>query len=305
MNHRERNELLAEKGALLRLLADIPEEDVLDRMSFQSRLDDVEARLDAEPAKREPARARLTFRGKPVVGSHGILADFAATASKAFTDAVSMMAAAQTGPLAPVGPIPDRGANQLLITSTAIGSFGFEFEEVPSNSLLWDESPVVQALEQTQNVLLASTQSDDDLADVVAGTDLRAIAAVKFFLDTLVGNEAVCALEFENKTFRFDDMIQIQRSLDRLSAENLHEDLQTITGEFTGILPNRRTFEFKRAENSIEKSGVFTGKISREIADPDLLNKHLHKNTHAQFTITRVGSGRPRYILNSLPPDLQ
>ena len=64
-----------------RLLSNIPEEDVIDRYAFEQRMKG--ARLELENLglpDRSPESLRLTFRGLPVVGSHGIAADFAGKA---------------------------------------------------------------------------------------------------------------------------------------------------------------------------------------------------------------------------------
>lgn len=64
-------------------------------------------------------------------GSHGVVADFASKAAGFFTDAFTAVAAGLAENLRYMGPIPDKEKNQLLITGTAIGSFGFEFELPP------------------------------------------------------------------------------------------------------------------------------------------------------------------------------
>ena len=73
---------MAERMTLKRLLSEIPGEDVLDRSGLQARLEDVENELAASgpPRSANPAR-RLTFRGRPVVGQHGIFAEFGAKAT--------------------------------------------------------------------------------------------------------------------------------------------------------------------------------------------------------------------------------
>src|SRR6476660_2187639 len=101
MNLQEYKQLLAERTSLQRLLAQIPDEDVLDRSGLESRLELVEDELrQVTPPSREPARARLTFRGRPVVGQHGIFAEFGAKATAAFADAVTKVAAGLSGQLA-------------------------------------------------------------------------------------------------------------------------------------------------------------------------------------------------------------
>ena len=130
MNSLRHNHLFAERTTLKRMLSEIPIEDVLERSGLEARLEDVEHELAKVGAPhREPARPRLTFRGRPVVDQHGIFAEFGTQATSAFTDAVAKVAAGLSGPLAAMGPIPNRDESQLLITGTALGSFGFELRK--------------------------------------------------------------------------------------------------------------------------------------------------------------------------------
>ena len=130
------------------------------------------------------ARAKLTFDGVPVIRSHGIFADFGMKAVSSFTDAVASIAASLTTPLAAMGRIPNRDQNQLLITSTAVGSFGFELEEHSAEQLvlgLENASPVAIALERTQALLQSTLGDDDALADIASETDPRALDKVRNF----------------------------------------------------------------------------------------------------------------------------
>lgn len=134
MNHEDRQHLLAERSFLLRIVAKTPEKAALTRMSDQARLRKIEARLAEPPAQHKAsARARITFDGAPVVASHGIFVEFGMKAMNSFAEAVASTAASLSAPLAAVGPIPNRDQNQLLITNTAAGSFGFELEEHDSD----------------------------------------------------------------------------------------------------------------------------------------------------------------------------
>jgi hypothetical protein len=63
---------------------------------------------EARPEEREPARVRLTFKGRPVIGSHELYAEFGRKAVRGFAESVTSMAAALTGPLAAMGPVPNR-----------------------------------------------------------------------------------------------------------------------------------------------------------------------------------------------------
>lgn len=63
------------------------------------------------------------------------------------------------------------------------------------------------------------------------------------------------------------------------------------------MLPRARIFEFRLADSS----QVIRGKISPTIDDPDALNRELHRPTAIKVMVTRVGSGRPRYLLLEAP----
>ena len=299
MNNEDRQHLLAERTFLQRLLAKTPATARLTRMSDEARLRKVEAQLAALPAdERTPARARLTFDGVPVIRSHGIFADFGMKAVSSFTEAVASVAASLSAPLAAMGPIPNRDQNQLLITSTAVGSFGFELEEYRAEQLALEEaSPVATALERTQALLQSTLGNDDDLADIASETDPRALDKVRTFLKVLADNSAVCALQYGGSGVRFTDVGQVSRSLARLAADNLHESEEQLRGEFVGVLPNSRSFEFRLASDG----QIIRGKVSPRVQNVDTINDHLHSAVQIDVTRTQVGNGRPRYLLTQMP----
>jgi hypothetical protein len=299
MNNEDRQHLLAERTFLQRLLAKTPATARLTRMSDEARLRKVEAQLAALPTdERTPARARLTFDGVPVIRSHGIFADFGMKAVSSFTEAVASVAASLSAPLAAMGPIPNRDQNQLLITSTAVGSFGFELEEYRAEQLALEEaSPVATALERTQALLQSTLGNDDDLADIASETDPRALDKVRTFLKVLADNSAVCALQYGGSGVRFTDVGQVSRSLARLAADNLHESEEQLRGEFVGVLPNSRSFEFRLASDG----QIIRGKVSPRVQNVDAINDHLHSAVQIDVTRTQVGNGRPRYLLTQMP----
>ncbi|MDO9012072.1 MAG: hypothetical protein Q7U78_09745 [Gallionella sp.] len=301
MNKQNHLQLLAEKSSLERMLSATPEEDVLDRGSLLARLEEVAHKIEATMQdKYQPARAKLTFNGRPVIGTHGIFADFGMKAVNSFTEAVAAVAASLTAPLASMGPIPNRNQNQMLITNTALGSFGFELEEYVEGRLQLDEQTAVAlALEKTLNLLQGSVEQDDELlADSAAELGPRVLDKVRAFVKTLAENEAICALQIQAKAFRFNDIGQVRRSLERISQDNLREEDKILIGNFEGALPTRRTFEFK-----LRDSGeVITGKISSAVSNPEKINAHLYQQLNIQVMETRVGhNGRPRYLLLETP----
>lgn len=295
----QRDSLIAEHRFLAERLAALPDAAGLTRRSAQARLQQVDDLLAQIPAGVPRASVRLTFRGQPVLGSEGILADFGMKAVNAFSEAVAAVAASLSAPLAAMGPIPNRDANQLLITGTAVGSFGFELQELPINQAdLLEPSAVGRALAHTQNLLLGTTAPDDELlADTAAELDQRAIDKVRTFVAVLRDHDATCALQFGSTTFRFNELAQVQTSLDRLSHDNLQEEQVVLSGQFEGVLPRRKSFEFRRADSG----EVLTGKMAAAIQRPEIVNAHLYETVSVQFVRTVVGRGRPRFVLTALP----
>lgn len=292
--------LLGQKDVLTRIIETTPEEDVLDRASLQKRLEDVERRIEQERVQGpQPTKVRLTFNGRPVIGTHGIFADFASKAVSGFSEAVTAVAASLSAPLAAMGPIPRREENQLLITSTALGSFGFELEEYRPNqdliSRIDEESPVCSALDRTQKVLEGTIGSDDDLADSIVETDPRAMEKIRSFLQILADNESVCAMQFKEREFRFADVGQVKKSLARISTDNLSEKEELMKGCFLGVLPMHRTFEFKVTNDGREE--VISGKIASSVSNVEEINSRLNVQLEIKVLITKVGAGRPRYVM--------
>lgn len=300
MTSQDHARLLSERSALQRMIQQTPVDDVLDLGSLTARLEEVEHCIaQAGDLPRKLAAARLTFNGRPVIGSHGVFADFGARAIGAFSEAVTAVAASLAGGLAAKGPIPNREQHQLLITNTALGSFGFELEaHRPAGVAVDEQTALEQALARTRDLLQGTVEADDELlADAAADLDRRALDKVRAFIGTLEESEAVCTFQYQNQVFRFTDLGQVRRSLQRISRDNLREEEQAMRGQFQGFLPRRRTFEFRVAASG----QVIVGKVAAAVGDVDQINRHLHEDAESRVMVTRVGNGRPRYLLLELP----
>ena len=296
MNNLRKSHLLAEKKYLEELLAELPDSAEITKMSTRSKIANIDEQLEFESIEKyDSSKVSLTFKGKPVVDSYGIFAEFAMKAVSSFTDAVAAMAASLAGPLSQKGPIANKDNHQLIITNTAIGSFGFELEEhIPENSNgILESSPISIALERTQNLLFGSIGTDDQLAESASETDPRALEKIRNFLEVLSSNEAICEVRFRDTSFKFGDISQVRTSIERLSNENLLEEERILIGQLIGVLPKSRTFEFLVAENQ----ELIRGKISKSIEDAASLNSVLNKNTKLRFNVTQVGKGKPRYVI--------
>lgn len=306
MRIEEFQSMSSEIAALQEFLEQIPEEDVIDRRSVLARLEQAKARLPRQQdvEQRQRAKATLTFRGRPVVGTHGVRADFGAKATGMFVDAVAAIAASFDAPLKATGPIRDRNENQLLITGTAIGSFGFLLEaSAPSKLAFEDRTNVELALSRTITLFKACVNQDDEaLADNVDDLDKRALAKVRDFVTTLAESEATCALAFEKRKFVFPDSDVVRLTAERLS-HNITNSEKSLEGAITGLILSRRTFEFTSLAGEL-----IVGKIAPDVAEPAQLKPLVDQHITVQFAVTQVSGSKPRYVLKrvvQLTPKLQ
>lgn len=289
--------LSSEKKELEGILKEIPAEDVIERASFEARL----ARVDRELSSLEPParvkKAALTFRGAPVIGSRAISADFTAKVTSLFNDAVAAIAAGLQDNLKYMGKIPHKKDNQLFITGTAVGSFGFEFE-VPANDsdddLFPESSPAAEALDRLLKVFeITASGDDEELAEVVDEIHPRAVKKIAEMLDYTAKERAWCGLSFSGRSFRFRDHQQLEQAAACVREDNIKESKDVVEGVFIGVLPRSRHFEFKALDGRRD----IRGRISAEIESPEQLNEQLNKEVKVTFDVVQVGQGRPKYTL--------
>lgn len=297
MNRADLDRLVSERAQVMRMLGNIPLDRVIDRGGLEYRLDELQEQIQQAGEVPAPAKAVITFNGKPIVGdSHGIYFDFATKALKSFANAVATLAVPDSVDLGERARIPGKQQNSLVITGTALGSFGFELEEAP-NGDLGMESPTAQALEQITEILASTRASDDELASTISDAHPRALKLVRTFLELLVKNEAVMTLSTKGKAIAFSHVADVERSLERMQAANVREGEEIIRGRFLAVLPHLRTFEFvKEGEQD-----PIRGKVLKSLADVDTINDHRRQIVDARFKVTKVGEGKPSYLLTELP----
>lgn len=284
---------------LERLLEKMPEEMTVERLGIEQQLSRARERIEGVPIPPVPQKVHVTFRGKPVYGQSGIDANFGARAMKLFADAVAMAAAGSAGILESSGAVPGRKEGQPVITGTARGSFGFELE-LPSPGQEPDgreghDAYVRGAVQRIQDLLILSTEgSDDDLSEAADDMHPRAVRKVGEFLELVKINEARFGLDFSNKKFRITADNQLDNSIKRLAARNLHEETDDVSGIIIGVLPASKRFQLNRLTDRTE----IEGRISGEIRDAyELAREYTGKEVTASIRSVRVGQGNPRYTL--------
>ena len=297
----EREHLTSEIAMLEGLLEEISNERVIERKGFESRLRTAQELLEKLPPETRAHRAKLTFRGVPVVESKGIFASFAGKASHAFSEAVAAAIEGLAGRLGAAGPIAGGDRSRLLIVGTATGSFGFEFE-VPAEEQL----PECESGESTEMAITkiqelfeeASHGEGEKLADLVAEIHPRAVQKAREFLAILRDNSALCALEYQERSFRFGSSRDVLRSIEQLAEDNIKEDEQELTGVLQGILPDARQIELRLPD---EDNMVLRIRIGRELGNIESFKHFFDKRVRLKLRVTEVGTRKPRYELISAP----
>lgn len=308
MNIQDYRFLLSQRASLNDILKRIGDKHVLTRKSFERRLRQVETELEAyDTPPPHLAEARLTFRGKPVVGSRGMSARFFSESLDNFATLVHYTGASLRGnPLPPNGPVPHKSDYELLIAGTAHGSFGFRVGQAsPQQPLQGTSTPIELAIERVKEILEASIGTDEKLAKTISDIDLRALKAIEAFLMNVAKKEAVCALEFRNDVFQFMDVKQVQRSANRLSQDNILEDDVSFAGRFQGFFPTGRQAEVRVThanddflQHFVEAVINCRVKPESEAADVAEINTILEREVRISARTRRVGvAARPRFVI--------
>jgi len=298
MSQREHEAFVrAQIASVEELLVDIPADDVIGRPGLEHRLQELRAELETlnRVPRAEPASVDLTFRGAPVVGSHGIEAAFAAKILSAFRTTISTIAADIQGRLtAETGRLPT--TDRMLITGCALGSFGFRLEEADPQVITDEPSVVSQSIRQAKAILAGCATSDEALADALGDAAPRVLNPIREFLTCLKNADATCTMALPNERFQLQNAEEIEQALERASAE-VEEEPVTEQGVLRGVLPDSWRFDFR-----LDSGTLLSGKIDRTVEDPEALMALLGKACVANILIRKVGRVRlvRRYILRGI-----
>lgn len=309
MSQRDLEFLQSEVSSLEALLRQLPEGRVIERMGFESRLDEAREQLAAALQAPQARAFPITFRGAPVDGCRSIDAAFASQALNAFVEATDTVAASLIrDDLKSRGRLPGSGQRSLRIVDTAIGSFGFELELPPLFSedplgqqvlagLPEPHDPYVEAIESTLTLIeQAASRAEDAVSDLIADIHPRASAKVRAFAKVLADHQALFAAEFQGHQFRLHDLDQVQHILDCLDDSEISEEKQTLNVVIEGIFTFGRMFEATQ-----EDGGVIRGKIIRSLEGlPDFKREVEGKLLPLLFRVVKVRSNL-RYVLLGHP----
>lgn len=270
-----RQHINAELAGLNTLLAALPEGDVIGRMSLTSRRDSLMRELEAlEQVAENRAKIALYFGGEPVIGSTGLRAGFGADSLGHFQDLLTKVWAAGTGNLAAMGPIPDKGASQLHITSLVHGSFGFLLEELDDHGEPLFESALRVAADHVVDYIANfADENEAKFSETLEQLDPRVFGAVRDFFSSVYKAKATFRLVEGETDARFD-RVAIERAWVRIEASNVDEEQITREGRLLGMIPLGRRFEFE-PDGEVK---VIEGKVGEKFSQ-----SYLERMNNEQF----------------------
>ncbi|SCB89433.1 hypothetical protein GA0061081_102232 [Gilliamella bombicola] len=297
MNRNEYFSLMSEKNTLINLISKTPDDFQfkLEKMSLNSRLEEVENKLKRvdKDFLHFPSKLKITFRGAPVLGTTGISSNFGTIAIKALTDAINCI-------LKSLNVGKSENAN-LMITDIAKGSFGFVLEDIGNQSfslLPEDDKSSNIAINKLQEILgFASNSDSNELIENIIELDLNSINKIKDFVEILDKNKAVCAINFNEHSFSFQNNNQVKTALSHLDIAKKSDIDEILNVMFLGVLPNKRKCEFKL----VGDDNVYVASIDKKIKDPELINKHLNSYVNASFKTSQIEDRPKKYLLLELP----
>ncbi|WP_272521101.1 hypothetical protein [Providencia sp. PROV202] len=296
MNKDEYIYVLSERSQLLSMLESMDEGDVISRMSLEYRLSQLDEEIEnANLNIHSPAKAVITFKGDPVLGTVGISSTFGAKILKAFNSAIAQVSTSLTSVTG------THRIEPMIITGIAKGSFGFVLEEPARGDVLdFDEKSITSlSLEKTYKILSSAISGDDELlANELEAIDENSIKKIREFIDILVKEKTIFTIKNSDFSLVVRNPQQLETISYKLSVDNIKEEIKTLDVTFTGVLPNKRRCEFKLIS---DEADVEVATISPHIKSPEIINTLIGKIVQAKFLCTTVGNGKTKYSLRDLP----
>jgi hypothetical protein len=302
----ERAGLQADLASVNALLASLHEDDdPIGFAQFSARRAEIEQALMVLGQVAEgTGKVALLFGGRPVWGSRGIEADFAAHAIDPFQRAVGAQAAGATGPVGTRGRLAQDAAPRLLVTDVGRGSFGFVLEEAADNAQLV-ETPTKHALDDIARLARAAAAPDEEgFNAAVEVIEPRALQALAEFFKKLHESGAQVRLVEGEEDFALDAEA-VGRARARTEQTQIDTDTLEEEGVLIGLVPQRRSFEWRRPDGATIV-GTVLGDVARDYEESLFADHPLLGPMRARFQVRSVsrrgGPARLAFTLLGVSP---
>lgn len=290
----ERDQLAAQLAAVSDLLHSLPADDCLGRMSFEEQQYQLTERLDQlEGTPQHRAQVALYFGGDPVVGSMGVQAEFGTNILGAFQDLITKVWGSLDGSeIQQMGPIKDKDASQLHITSVVHGSFGFLLEELEGPVEPLYQSPLSQAADQAAEYIAKfAGKNEATFSQMIDVLNPRVFQTIRTFFGYLHKDNATFRLVEGERDQQFD-RTAVERAWNRAEASNVLEERVPIVGRLLGVIPMKRRFELESSDTGTVIEGKVGEKFGQtyleRIGTEQFAGKRWRALLHKR-TVTKVG----------------
>ena len=303
----ERQYLQANLSQVQRLLADCAaDDDPIGHHQYSQLVEKFETQLMAMPdvIAQAPAGVALFFGGRPVVGSHGIHADFSSKALDSFQKIVSQRyAAEELGPLATRGRVPLKDNTHLLITDIVRGSFGFVLQAAaPSNEAEAADTSLKTVVDKVTSTISRLAAQDDMLFDeAVAEIDERQKSTLSEFFKLLDTEGATMRLVEGERDFELNSA-SVKRARNRVEQLQITDQTQEFSGQIAGWTDVSAKFEL-RLHNTREviQGNVTTDALERVATEGfEPYHKHVRASMKVREVKARNRTTKTAYTLLSL-----
>jgi hypothetical protein len=290
----ERDQLAAQLAALNQMIESLPENDHLGRMGFEDRRDSLRQQLNALAGVEEKrAQIALYFGGEPVIRSTGVQAEFGTKAIGSFQDLLSKVwGSLDGGQLQYMGPIKDKEASQLHITSVVHGSFGFLLEELDDHREPMFQSPLCKAADQVADYITGfAGENEATFSEVIDALNSRVFQSIRTFFGYMHKGKATFRIVEGERDQQFD-RFAVERAWNRAEASDVAEDRVGVEGELLGVIPMGRRFEFIPDETGIVIKGRVGERFSQTYLERIRTQQFVGRRWRALLykrTVTKVG----------------
>lgn len=289
------------------LLADASQDDdPIGQHQFGQLVHELEDKLAGMPQAiaQAPAGVALFFGGRPVVGSHGIHADFSSKAIERFQTIVSQRYAAQElGPLASKGRVPLKDATHLLVTDVVRGSFGFVLQAAaPEDETQGMGTSLKAVVDKVADAISRIAAQDEALFDgALSEIDERQKNALTDFFKLLDTEGATMRIVEGERDFELD-RASVQRARRRVEQLQIVDRTQEFSGQVVGWGDYSGKFELLRHDTrDVIQGTVAANALERASAEGlELYHKHVRASMKVREINARNRAVKTSYTLLSL-----
>jgi hypothetical protein len=302
----ERQYLSARLAGARQLLADSPQDDdPISHHQYSQLVKELELEIQTMPQKiaNAPAGLALFFGGRPVMGSHGIDAQFGSKALEVFQKLVSQRFAADTlGPLSSKGRVPMKDQSQLIMTDVVRGSFGFVLQASHETAQSDIGLTLKNAVDKVADTLSRVSAQDESLFDNAAEEiDERQKGTLTDFFRLLENEGATMRIVEGERDFELKSDA-VQRARTRVENMTISDRQHDARGYIVGWSDHRGSFDLQLHESGEVITGqVIASELERmTLEGVTALHQHVHARLKVREISVRQRAPKRAYTLLSL-----